>query len=311
MEILLPLSRKNFFYMEREMEKKRRRLGILAAAAVVLALGLVALGCKTTPLLTEDGLFEYAVRQSIGKKVVYITKYIGTETDIVIPAQIDGNEIYAIMGTNPFASMSEKFVGMFEGKSITSVVFPKSLRNIELRAFANNNLTSITLPDNVYINSSVFTGNPITSFTLGADIKSQQNSLNALTPYYFGNNRQAGVYTLNDGKWECDGSVLRLPAIIKTIDSKENSITMTAFNGKVFSIMTSNPYEIGRSEYWIPAGTHTLGISQSEKKGASVAASGPGTPLRGDFQAGIIYEITEKADKTLECKAVGPWTPPQ
>jgi len=297
------------------MEKKRRRLGILTAAAVVLALGLIAQGCKTTPLLSEDGLFEYAVRQSIGKKVVYITKYLGTDTDLVIPAQIDGNEIYAISSSSFSIKMDDssgKFVGLLEGKSLSSVILPDSLGTIEMRAFARNNLTNVRIPGNVSIGQSAFAENPITSFTLGAEIKCRTNTLNTLTPYYYGNNRQAGVYTLNDGKWECDGSALKLPAIIKTIDSTANIIAMTAFNGKVFSAMTSNPYEMSRqSEYWIPAGTHTLGISQAENKGASVSPSGPGTPLKGDFQAGIIYEITEKADKTLECKAVGAWTPPQ
>jgi len=298
------------------MEKGRSRVGKKTVIVAVLA-GLIVIGCATASLVTGDGLFEYQVKQSVGKKIVYINKYLGTDTEIVIPEQIDGFEVWAINGTNPFAAMSDKFVGIFEGKSITSVVFPKSLGFLETKSFANNKLTNITLPNDVSLSQAVFNGNPITSFTLGSEIRCYSDSLLSLTPYYYGNNRQAGVYTLNDGKWENNGSSINLPAIIRTTNAEGGlSLTIVAFNDIKFSAMKGNPYEMERllngREYWFPAGSHALGIAKAESKGTGISmdGTGPSATIRGDFKAGTIYMFREKADKSgIEYAEIGPWTP--
>jgi len=298
------------------MEKGRNRAGKKTVIAAVLA-GLIVIGCATASLVTGDGLFEYQVRQTIGKKVVFITKYLGTDTEIVFPDQIDGFEVWTISSSSFSTKMEDssgKFVGLLEGKSLTSIVLPKNLLSIEMRTFAKNNLTNVTLPNNVSLGQSVFAENPITSFTLGTDIKCYSKSLNTLTPYYYGNDRQAGEYKLDNGIWEFNGSVPNLPAVIKTIGTAEISLTMVGLDGKIFSTMTPNPYRIS-GEYWISAGNHVLTIAKDEKKaggGVSIAGSGPRTELRGNFQAGTIYEIREKADKTgIEYVEMGAWTPPK
>jgi len=301
------------------MEKGRSRGWKKTVIAAVLAIGLIAIGCATASLVTGDGLFEYQVVQSIGKKIVYINKYLGTETEIVFPDQIDGFEVWAITGANSFAAMSDKFVGVFEGKSLTSVVFPKSLGSIQKRAFANNKLTNITLPNGISLGQSVFNGNPITSFTLGSEMTCYSDSLLTLTPYYYGNDRQAGVYTLDDSTWKFNGSAVNLPAIIRTTNAEGGlSLTMVAINDTKFSILKGNPYELGSiingREYWIPAGSHALGIAKAEQKttGISMDGAGPSATIRGDFKAGTIYIFREKADKTgIEYAEIGPWTPPK
>lgn len=63
-----------------------------------------------------------------------ITKYIGTETDIIIPETINGETVVAI-GNNAFKS-----------KGITSVQIPDTVKTIGMAAFAQNKLTEIELP---------------------------------------------------------------------------------------------------------------------------------------------------------------------
>lgn len=63
-----------------------------------------------------------------------ITKYIGTETDIIIPETINGEMVVAI-GNNAF-----------KGKGITSVQIPDTVKTIGMAAFAQNKLTEIELP---------------------------------------------------------------------------------------------------------------------------------------------------------------------
>ena len=307
------------------MEKGRNRAGKKTVIAAVLA-GLIAIGCATTTLVTGDGLFEYQLQAealiSSGPKVVNISKYLGTDKDLVIPGEIEGSIVRSISHPGFGFRMSDapgKYVGAFEGKSLTSVIFPDSIRTIEMRVFARNNLTNVTLPNKVSLGQSVFAENPITSFTLGTDIKCHPDSLNTLAPYYYGNKKQAGIYTLDDNTWKFNDVVLNLPIIIRTIFTNETSISMVGLDGNVFSILMENPYEMNNTpdgiEYWIPVGTRTLGILKNDKKLEGVVSLTAGTPnaeLQGNFQSGTIYEVREKADKTgVEYKEIGPWTPPK
>ncbi|MDU5117959.1 MAG: cell wall-binding repeat-containing protein [Clostridium botulinum] len=66
-----------------------------------------------------------------------ITKYIGNETDIVIPETIRGEKVTAIEDS------------AFKNKNLTSVKIPKTVESIGMQAFAKNNLTSIELPESL------------------------------------------------------------------------------------------------------------------------------------------------------------------
>ena len=80
-----------------------------------------------------DFKYEYEVRNN----AVYLTKYNGTETDIILPSKIDGLPVV-------------DFGTTFEETNITSIVIPDSVLNIEEGAFSGcNGLTSITIPDSV------------------------------------------------------------------------------------------------------------------------------------------------------------------
>lgn len=75
---------------------------------------------------------------------VTISRYIGTETDIVIPSQIGGKTVSAIgnvMGTT----------GAFEGcTSITAVVIPDGVTEIQDNAFYGcTSLETVTIPSSV------------------------------------------------------------------------------------------------------------------------------------------------------------------
>jgi len=212
--------------------------------------------------------------------------------------------------------LRDNVFGIFEGKSLTSVLFPNSLHTIEMRAFANNKLTNVTLPDGVYIGEAAFAGNPITRFTLGEGTSCSRGSLGTLTPYFYGNDKKPGEYTRNDnGVWEYNGSVCKLPAIIKMADI---DITLIGFDGKSKGAMQSGFMDYSVSgEHWIPAGTHTLNVAlpapvSSTGGIVSVRGGGPSAELQGNFEEGIVYLISVNEDKTqVKITPQGPWSPPQ
>ena len=293
------------------MANKKIWLGMLTIA---LAFVFAVSGCASKPAVTDDGLFEYKV--GMGKMAI-ITNYFGTDSDIVIPGQINGNIVYNISaGASSRMTERDNAVGVLEGKSLTSVVFPDSLSTIEMRAFAKNNLTSVTLPDGVSLGEAAFAGNPITRFTLGEGIRGYRGSLGTLTPYFYGNDKKPGEYTRNDdGVWAHNGSVCKLPAIIKMADPE---ITLIGLDGKSKGAMDNEYREYSVSgEHWIPAGTHTLRVALpapvSGTGGAvSLSGGGPSAELRGSFEAGIVYLISENDDKTgVRISPQGPWSPPQ
>ena len=329
----------------------KRREFFMRVLALVLMMGFVLSGCATKPAVTEDGLFEFQiVSLTGGAKAVNISGYLGTEVDMVIPEQINEMDVISIKADNAFHTMRRNYVGIFENKGLNSVAFPGTLKYIENRAFANNNLTTVefnegtnvgayafqnnkltnvTLPDGATLGSSAFIGNPITHFTLGKDITcSDAFSLITLTPYYFGIDRPSGNYVNDGSEWTYNGSAMRLPAVIKIVnppvaDNKAVSLALRAVNGK-----SPSTYYVG-GEYWLPAGTYSLGLGRTETDLSSASKAGLSLltnvataglsgavagvagvivvdgEVRGDFQAGTIYEVTEKGEKKFEYRAVG------
>ena len=85
---------------------------------------------------TDSSYFTYTVDDS-GNAT--ITKYTGSDTDVVIPYEIEGNEVVCI----GFAAFS------VSGLQLTSVVIPKSITTIGERAFNAGKFTNITIPDSV------------------------------------------------------------------------------------------------------------------------------------------------------------------
>lgn len=75
---------------------------------------------------------------------VTISRYIGTETDIVIPSQIDGKTVSAIGNVTGTT-------GAFEGcTNITAVVIPEGVTEIQDNAFYGcTSLETVTIPSSV------------------------------------------------------------------------------------------------------------------------------------------------------------------
>ena len=117
---------------------------------VVLLLAATFTGCRTiTPpdedgmtigelkkrdgagFITEDNRFECEYRGG----TLVIEEYRGTETDVVIPAEIDGDPVTAIGSS------------AFRDSDVVSVTFPDSITQIEDSAFENcASLTGVVLP---------------------------------------------------------------------------------------------------------------------------------------------------------------------
>jgi hypothetical protein len=66
-----------------------------------------------------------------------ITKYVGWDTDVVIPASIGGKPVVAIGSS------------AFNGAGLTSVTIPEGVVTIGISAFRNNKLTTVTIPSTV------------------------------------------------------------------------------------------------------------------------------------------------------------------
>ena len=93
---------------------------------------------------------------------VTITKYIGTATDVVIPATIDGVPVTGIA-----------YQAFDRCTSMTSVIIPFSVTSIGTRAFAEcTSLTSVTIPNSVTsIRDKAFTGcTNLTSITISDNV---------------------------------------------------------------------------------------------------------------------------------------------
>jgi len=104
---------------------------------------------------------------------VTITKYVGWDTEVVIPAQIGGKAVTAIGA------------GAFENSGLTAVTIPEGVKRIENGdvyggdgsyreggAFARNKLTSVVIPGSLtFIGRGAFADNPLTSLTLGDGVE--------------------------------------------------------------------------------------------------------------------------------------------
>ena len=116
--------------------------------------GILA-GCKeptsqstdTTPTsITENPKTDFHYELSKDGDAVYITKYIGTAKDVVIPTQIDGLPVTSLKSS----SNNSEIIGAFENSTIQSVVIPESVVSIGPNAFWNcKELTTVTVSKNL------------------------------------------------------------------------------------------------------------------------------------------------------------------
>ena len=113
---------------------------------------------------------------------LWITGYVGTSKDVVIPRTINGILVISIWD-DAFAGKGLTSVtipdsivhignGAFYGNLFTDIIIPDSVTAIADGAFMYNSLlTHITIPQSVKdIGSFVFEGTPITSITIGKGV---------------------------------------------------------------------------------------------------------------------------------------------
>ena len=126
-----------------------------------------------------------------------ITGYSGSETNIVIPDNINGTTINTI------------YQDAFKQKGLTQISFSgeSTLTRIHARAFQNNALTSISLPNSLTrIDFGAFSGNPnLNSVSIGANVTTiEGNAFNGGDSFknlYFSAEGGAGTYLFIDGVW--------------------------------------------------------------------------------------------------------------
>jgi tetratricopeptide (TPR) repeat protein len=123
-----------------------------------------------------------------------ITKYVGWDSDVVIPAQIGGKPVtaigeaafekYDLTGVTIPDSVTSIGKSAFANNKITRAVIGKGVTTIGESAFAGNQLTTLAIPDSVTrIDSKAFSGNKLTDLTIGkgvAEIRDEAFANNAL-----------------------------------------------------------------------------------------------------------------------------------
>jgi hypothetical protein len=140
-----------------------------------------------------------------GKGQIFITGYTGSAENVIIPAQIGGLKVTAILDR------------AFADKGLTSVTIPNSVTVIEQFAFAGNYLTNVTIPNSVTeIGEAAFQQNQLTSVTISNLIKfiaeyaffgnyltsvTISNSVNAIMEGAFQQNKLTGVTIPNSVKY--------------------------------------------------------------------------------------------------------------
>jgi prepilin-type N-terminal cleavage/methylation domain-containing protein len=133
------------------------------------------------------------VMGTAGQKGYLKGSYTGSVTDIVMPLTLNG------------VNITHVYQDVFNGKGLTSVYFdPATLVNqIHARAFNNNNLTEVTIPNTVTrLDYAAFNNNPITKITIGSNVAFETNVFrnnNVFRDIYMA--QGAGTYLYKSGTW--------------------------------------------------------------------------------------------------------------
>jgi hypothetical protein len=257
------------------------------------------------------GLYEY---QHNTRENIFITNYLGDETELVIPNKI--NNFNVSIGNGAFQNKNLTSIiindgikiisdNAFANNRLTSITIPSSVTSIGASTFANNQLTSVTIPDNITtIGANAFENNPLTSFIFTGSVDTiVTNSFGTLTPYYWCNDKQSGTYSWNGSIWSYNGIILtKTPAVLRTQSLTGVSLSLSNIDGND----STKGYSIG-GEYWIPAGTHNIKMQYRKSTRTLVSIGDPFNPnddryavttlegvaeFEGDFHEGVIYRVS-------------------
>ncbi len=190
--------------MEKQKTKTLCKKSISLLLALLLVVTAIPLG-GLTAFAETSGDFEYEI---YSETTCAIIEYIGSESNLTIPSQIDGYTVTDI-GVGAFSNctslesltlpdtVSYIAEGAFENcTSLRSVSFPENIRIFYHAFYGCISLKSITIPDDIgYIDSSAFLNT--------AYYNSEENWKNGVL--YIGNHlikareNIKGTYTIKDG----------------------------------------------------------------------------------------------------------------
>ena len=168
----------------------------------------------------ENG-FEYAVNED-GESVT-LTKYSGSDTEVIIPSELGGKPVTAI-GEDAF----------YQNKTITSVKIPEGVMSIEITAFRNcSSLTEVTIPKSV------------TSIGWGAFVE-----CDALTTVHYGGTQKdwdALKKNIGEGNaWLLNANIIyseNSSDYAYSVNDAGDGVTITKYNGEAKTVVI--PSELG------------------------------------------------------------------
>ena len=205
----------------------------------------------------------YESKDDSGNTVYVLDGYYGLASSITLPAKLDGKQIYSV-----------NFYGGGLPKTVTSVTFPATIKEIGASCFSYTKVSKITFPSNsqlVRIGECAFEKTPITSFVIPQNVKTLghdafRNSLltkltlNAnLEPMVYVGNVISGsnTYQVTEHYNPCGGC----PAVTFVVPS--NAKNYKVVNGALLSrdgtILYAQTSNLGGGTYTVPAGVTTIG----------------------------------------------------
>ena len=143
-------------------------------------------------------------------------EYSGSAKDIIIPNTIDDKDIKRI-GQNTFrekdlvavsfqegSQIEQIHARAFQNNNLTAIVLPDSLKRIDIKAFYGNPITNVTIPDGVTtIENNAF--DKLTQITVGGNLTGLKdgaiNGNNAFRDAYASKNGGSGTYQWDGKNW--------------------------------------------------------------------------------------------------------------
>ena len=205
----------------------------------------------------------YESKDDSGNTVYVLDGYYGSASSITLPAKLDGKQIYGV-----------NFYGGGLPKTVTSVTFPATIKEIGASCFSYTKVSKITFPSNsqlVCIGECAFENTPITSFVVPQNVKTLghdafRNSLltkltlNAnLEPMVYVGNVISGsnTYQVTEHYNPCGGC----PPVTFVVPS--NAKNYKVVNGALLSrdgtILYAQTSNLGGGTYTVPASVMTIG----------------------------------------------------